>query len=254
MTLDYRPEHLDLLDTVPLSPGSVIQTEGVAYDESGAPLDGLLVWDAAADGPRPGVLVLHDWTGEGEYVRTRARMLARLGYVAFTADIYGTGIRPVSDAAAEQAHAFYADLPLLRERVRAGFEVLRHDPRVDPERIAVIGYCFGGSAAVEFARTGAAVVGTVSFHGGLITHEPADVAAIAAPLLVLTGAADPVVPDAAVVAFEDELRTAPELDWQIVSYSGAPHAFTLPSTPNYRPKADRRSWVALQQFLAEVFG
>ena len=250
---EFSPQHQALLDTVPLAGGAVIESERIRYEHEGAPLDGYLAWDGAAEGPRPAVLVLHDWTGEGEYVHLRAQMLARLGYVAFAADIYGSGIRPQGDDAAAEAHRFYGDLPLLRARVRAGFEVLRGDPRVDPERIVVIGYCFGGSASIEFARTGAAVVGAVSFHGGLITHEPADVERLEAPLLVLTGADDPVVPDAAVLAFEDELRTKPSLDWQVVSYSGAPHAFTLPGIPAYRPLADARSWRALQDFLTEVF-
>jgi dienelactone hydrolase len=141
---------------------------------------------------------------------------------------------------------------LLRARVRAGYDQVAQDPAVDPERIVVIGYCFGGSAALEFARTGAPLAGTVSFHGGLIAHEPPDVEAIAGSLLVLTGAADPVVPDDAVAAFENELRTRDDLDWQLTSYAGAPHAFTLPGTDNYRPVADRRSWRELVAFLDEV--
>ncbi len=252
---EFSPQHQALIDSVPLAEGSVIETGRVAYEESGTPLDGYLAWDGAPDAaePRPGVLVLHDWTGEGEYVHARAQMLARLGYVALAADLYGEGVRPTGDDAAAEAHKYYGDLPLLRSRVTAGFETLRADPRVDPDRIAVIGYCFGGSASIEFARTGAPIVGAVSFHGGLVTHDPADVASLSAPLLVLTGAADPVVPDEAVVAFENELRQAPGLDWQVVSYSGAPHAFTLPMIPAYRPKADARSWRAMEDFLGEVF-
>lgn len=251
----FSPQHQTLLDSVPLAEGSAIETARRRYEHSGTALEGYLAWDGGADEAslRPGVLVLHDWTGEGEYVHARAQMLARLGYVAFAADLYGSGVRPTGDDAAAEAHRYYGDLPLLRSRVQAGFETLRADPRVDPDRIAVIGYCFGGSASIEFARTGAPIVGAVSFHGGLVTHEPADVAALTAPLLVLTGAADPVVPDEAVVAFENELRQAPELDWQLVSYSGAPHAFTLPSIPAYRPKADARSWRAMEDFLTEVF-
>jgi dienelactone hydrolase len=252
MTDDFSPQHRALIDSVPLREGARITTERVSYDHDGTALEGYLAWDASLEGPLPAAVVVHDWTGEGEYVHARAQMLARLGYVAFAIDVYGAGIRPQGDAAAAEAQRYYADLPLLRGRVQAGFDALRTDARADPERIAVLGYCFGGSAALEFARTGASVAGVASFHGRLVTHEPADVAAIAAPLLVLTGAADPVVPDDAVVAFENELRTAPDLDWQIVSYSGAPHAFTLPMTPNYRPKADARSWAALESFLGEV--
>jgi dienelactone hydrolase len=249
----FSPQHQALVDSVPLRHGASIESERISYDHAGAPLEGSLAWDSSATGPRPGVLIIHDWYGEGEYVHARAEMLARLGYVAFAADIYGSGVRPQGDEAPAVAGAFYADQHMLRARVEAGFDRLRTDSRVDPDRIAVIGYCFGGSATLEFARTGAAIAGAVSFHGGLITHEPADVAELRAPLLVLTGANDPVVPDEAVVAFENELRTAPELDWQIVSYSGAPHAFTQPMLPSYRPKADARSWAAMTAFLDEVF-
>jgi dienelactone hydrolase len=250
--LEHPPLLAALVDTVPLPAGSAIAAERVSYHQAGTALDGVLVHDGSAGGPRPGVLVLHDWTGEGPFVRARAEMLARLGYVAFAADLYGVGVRPQGDDAAATAGRYYGDLPLLRDRVRAGYDVLAADERVDPERIAVIGYCFGGSAALEFARTGAPIAGAVSFHGGLITHDPADVEALSAPLLVLTGAADPVVPDEAVIAFENELREAPELDWQVVSYSGAPHAFTIPGIPNHRPAADRRSWRAMEDFFEEV--
>jgi len=250
----FSPQHEALINSVPLRDGSSIQSERISYDHDGAPLEGYLAWDSSDAVLRPGVLVIHDWFGEGEYVHARAQMLARLGYVAFAADIYGAGVRPQGDEAPAVAGAFYGDQHLLRARVEAGFDRLRSDSRVDPDRIAVIGYCFGGSATLEFARTGAPIAGAVSFHGGLITHEPADVADLRAPLLVLTGADDPVVPDEAVIAFENELRTAPELDWQIVSYSGAPHAFTQPMLPSYRPKADARSWKAMEAFFDEVLG
>ncbi|MBF4573271.1 dienelactone hydrolase family protein [Herbiconiux sp. VKM Ac-1786] len=249
---DYSPTHQALLDTVPLPAGARIEGERMHYDESGTALDGFLVADAATDGPRPAVLVLHDWTGEQEYTRVRAEMLARLGLVAFAADLYGAGVRPTGDDAAAEAGRYYGDLPLLRRRVQAAYDVLASDPRVDPSRIVVIGYCFGGSASIEFARTGAALAGAVSFHGGLVTHDPADVESIRTPLLVLTGADDPVVPDEAVVAFEDELRQNPAIDWQIVLYSGAPHAFTLPEESSWRPVADARSWRAFRAFLDEV--
>ncbi|KQO09634.1 dienelactone hydrolase [Agreia sp. Leaf244] len=248
----FSPQHEALIKSVPLRDGSSIQSERISYEHDGSSLEGYLAWDSSATGPQPGVLVIHDWYGEGEYVHARAHMLARLGYAAFAADIYGAGVRPQGDEAPAVAGTFYADKQLLRARVQAGFDRLRSDSRVDPDRIAVIGYCFGGSATLEFARTGAPIAGAVSFHGGLITHEPADVASLRAPLLVLTGADDPVVPDEAVVAFENELRTAPELDWQIVSYSGAPHAFTQPMLPSYRAKADVRSWKAMEAFFDEI--
>ena len=247
------PIHEALLANVPIGEHSVITTETVAYEHEGAPLEGYLAMDAQADERRPAVLLLHDWHGLGDTVRMRAQMLARIGYVAFAADLYGAGVRPAGDDAREVSGRYYRDLPLLRARVAAGFSWLQQNPAVDPARLAVIGYCFGGTAALEFARTGAPARGVVSFHGGLLTHDPSDAAAIAASLLILTGGSDPTVPDEAVVAFEDELRGAPHVDWQVTTYAGAPHAFTIPGRESYRPVADARSWRALVCFLDEVF-
>ncbi|WIE64172.1 dienelactone hydrolase family protein [Curtobacterium sp. MCLR17_036] len=249
----------DVLQTVPEPAGADIRVEPVHYDHEGTDLLGVLAKDAAVAGPRPAVLVVHDWHGVNEHVEARVTMLARLGYVAFGADIYGAGVRPGDDTAGQVAGSFYQDLPLLRARATAGLERLRQDPEVDPSRIVVMGYCFGGSTALELARTGADLVGAVSFHGGLIAHDPADVSAVRAKLLVLTGGADPIVPDEAVHAWQDEMRTAPEVDWQVVTYSGAMHAFAVPGTDapdhgaQYQERADRRSWQALRVFLAEVF-
>ena len=134
------------------------------------------------------MLVVHDWYGVGDYVRVRCEMLARLGYVALAADIYGEGVRPANpDQAAALAHSFYANLPLLRDRAAAGLERLRAEPVVDGTRVAAIGYCFGGSTVLQLARTGADLAGVVSFHGGLQTGEPGAAQAIRASLLVLTG-------------------------------------------------------------------
>jgi dienelactone hydrolase len=247
------PAFQSLLEQVPIGERSVIEAETVHYEHEGAPLEGYLARDASVDERRPAVLVLHDWHGVADNVRMRAQMLARRGYVAFAADLYGAGVRPTGEAAPAEAARYYRDLPLLRSRVAAGFSWLQQHPAVDPARLAVIGYCFGGTAALEFARTGAPARGVVSFHGGLIAHDPSDASQIAASLLVLTGGSDPVVPDEAVVAFQEELRAAPHVDWQVTTYSGAPHAFTIPGSDSYRPVADARSWRAMVCFLDEVF-
>ena len=248
----------DLLQTVPEPAGADVRVEPVRYDHEGTALEGVLAKDHATAGPRPAVLVVHDWHGVNEHVEARVTMLARLGYVAFGADVYGAGVRPGDDTAAQVAGSFYQDLPLMRARTRAGLDRLREDPDVDHSRIVVMGYCFGGSAALELARTGVDLAGAVSFHGNLLVHEPSDAADVRAPLLVLTGAADPVVPDEKVHAWQDEMRAA-DVDWQVVTYSGAMHAFAVPGTDSpdhgaqYQERADRRSWQALQVFLAEVF-
>nr|WP_269810426.1 dienelactone hydrolase family protein [Kineosporia rhizophila] len=238
-----------------MGPDSRIEEEVVNYDHDGAPLEGFLVHDAAVPGPKPTIVLVHDWHGLGDYPKARAHMLARLGYLVFCADVYGKGRRfeKQEDCEAE-AGKYYGDLPLLRARVGAAYDWVVLDPRTDNARIAVIGYCFGGSAALEFARTGAPLAATVSFHGGLISHEPADVDKITGPLLILTGGADPVVPDEAVVKFQEEMRTREDLDWTITTYAGAPHAFTLPGLPVYREKADRRSWRAMLDLFGETLG
>jgi dienelactone hydrolase len=242
----------EILATVPAPAGSAVTLDTVVYEHDGTPLEGVLAKDTASSGPRPGVLVIHDWLGVSPNVEARTTMLARLGYVALGADIYGQGVRPTHDTAPDLVKRYYGDLPLMRARARAGLDRLLADPDVDPSRIAVLGYCFGGSASLELARTGVDIAGAISFHGNLLTHDPSDAADIRAKLLVLTGANDPVVPDDKLAAWEDEMRAAPDVDWQVTSYAGAVHAFTVPG-PMYQERADRRSWQALEVFLAEIF-
>jgi dienelactone hydrolase len=250
----------DILLTVAEPAGAVIAPETVAYALEGTELEGVLVKNTGESGKRPGVLVVHDWYGVSDTTVARATMLARSGYVAFGVDIFGKDVRPTDDGeAAQVAGSYYADPAKMRARAAAGLEQLLADPDVDPSRVAVIGYCFGGSTALELARSGADVAGVVSFHGALVSHDPSDAASITAKLLVLTGAVDPVVPDEAVVAWENELRAAPEVDWQLVSYAGAMHAFTVPGAAapdhgaQYQERADRRSWRAMQDFFGEIF-
>lgn len=253
---DFSSPHRALVDSVPLPEGADVVERTVAYEHDGVSLEAVVVTDANVSGPRPTVVIVHDWTGLREYPVARAHMLARLGYTAVAIDIYGVGVRFADDdmeGASAEAGRYYGDTQLLRGRVRAGFDLAASLPEVDAGRIVVAGYCFGGSVTLELARTGAPARGFASFHGILTAHEPADVALIAAPLLVLTGGSDPIVPDEAVAAFQDELRTNDDIDWQVSVYSGAPHAFTLPG-PNYREAADRRSWSVFVDFLAETLG
>lgn len=253
------PALRDLLDSVPES-GAPVSTDTVRYDSGDTELEGFFAAPSGSDAKRPGVLVLHDWFGLVDHVKVRAQMLARLGYVALAGDIYGADTRPASnDEAAGLAGSYYGDVDLFRTRVLANLEALRADPRVDTSRIAIMGYCFGGSGALEAARAGADVKGVVAFHGGLGTSKPAEPGSIAASVLVLTGAQDPVVPTEAVETFEDELRSADVADWQVVTYSGAMHAFAVPDTDapemgaQFQATANRRSWRAMEDFLEEIF-
>jgi dienelactone hydrolase len=237
-----------------------IRSTRVEYRQGDTVLEGWSVYDDSSTGKRPAVLVVHQWKGLGDYEKQRAEMLARLGYNVLAADIYGKGIRPkTTQEAAAQAGKFKSDRALLRERVRAGWELLRNHPLTDPARVGAIGYCFGGTTVLELARSGADLAGVVSFHGGLGSPNPADARNIKCKVLALHGADDPNVPRKEVEAFEDEMR-AGGVDWQLISYGGAVHSFTDWNAGHdnskgaaYNEKADKRSWEAMKQFFAEIF-
>jgi dienelactone hydrolase len=243
-----------------LNAKAAIVSKTVQYKQGDNVLEGVSVYDEAVQGQRPAVLVVHQWKGLGDYEKKRAEMLARLGYNVLAADIYGKGIRPqtAQDAGAE-AGKYKNDRALLRSRVRAGLDVLARHELTDPKRMAAIGYCFGGTAVLELARSGAELAGVVSFHGGLSSPTPGDAKNIKAKVLALHGADDPFAPATEVAAFEDEMRQA-GADWQLVAYGGAVHSFTDWGAGSdnskgaaYHEKADRRSWEAMKQFFAELF-
>ena len=241
-----------------LPASAAVKTEVVEYRDGDQICEGFLAYDDATKGKSPGVVVVHEWMGLGDYARDRAKQLAGLGYVAFAADIYGKGIRAKDAGEAGQlAGKYKGDLPLLRSRARAAFDTLARNGRVDAAKIFAIGYCFGGTTVLELARSGAPLAGAVSFHGGLATKDPSDAKNVKGRVLVLHGAADPYVPPAEVAAFQKEMDEA-KVDWQMVFYSGAVHSFTNPASGNdpskgvaYNAKADRRSWEAMKAFFAE---
>ena len=238
---------------------ALIKTETVEYKDGDTVLEGLVAYDDAREGPRPGVLVIHDWTGLQEYARKRAIMLAELGYTAFAADIYGKGVRPTDPKeCAVQSGKYKSDLPLLRRRVTLGFDQLKKQKLVDPNKLAAIGYCFGGTSVLELARSGADVKGVVSFHGGLKTTLPAQ-PGIRTRILVCHGADDPFVPAAEVDAFREEMTNA-KASLKFIAYPGAVHSFTKAEAGNdpskgqaYNEKADKESWAEMQKFFAEIF-
>ena len=237
-----------------------IKTKIVEYKQGDAVLEGYLAYDDAVTSARPGVLVIHDWMGVGPFVKGRVEALAKLGYVAFAADIYGKGVRPKdSKEAAAQAGMYRKDRPLLRARAQAGLDALAKVSQVNSSQLAVMGYCFGGGSSLELGRSGAEVKGIISFHGNLDTPNPDDAKKIKGKVLVLHGADDPRVPKEQVLAFQDEMRNA-KVDWELVGYGNAVHAFTEPHAGNdnskgsaYNASADRRSWIAMQNFFTEIF-
>jgi dienelactone hydrolase len=234
-------------------------TKTVEYQQGDTTLEGYLAYDDSFTGRRPGVLVVHQWMGLTDYEQNHAVMLANLGYVAFCADIYGKGVRPQNykDAGAE-ATKYKTNRALLRLRVNAGLAELKQIELVDTNRIAAIGYCFGGTTVIELARSGAALNGIVSFHGGLDSSAPTDGKNIQCKVLVCHGADDPFEKPEDLAAFESEMRTA-NVDWRLIMYGGAVHSFTQPmadgSLPGakYNERADKRSWQDMKQFFAEIF-
>lgn len=240
--------------------GAEVVTEFVDYNQGDVQLRGFMAWDESVKGARPGVLIIHDWMGEGPFNRRVSEKLARMGYVSFSADIYGVGIRPAdSKEAGAQAGIYRKDRSLMRARADAGLQVLLSSNLVDRTRVAAMGYCFGGGVTLELARSGAALAGAVSFHGNLDTPDPTDAGSIKGKVLVLHGADDPLVPVEQVLAFQEEMRNA-GVDWQFTAYGGAVHAFTNPGAGSdnsrgvaYNERADRRSWEAMKAFFEEIF-
>lgn len=208
----------------------------------------------------PGILIIHNWMGVTEETKKQANRYAALGYVVFAVDVYGKGLRPKdTKEAGEYATKYKSDRKLFRERLTLGLEELKKQKNVDPKKIAVVGYCFGGTGAIELARSGADILAAVSFHGGLDSPTPEDGKNIKAKVLALCGAIDPYVPAKDIAAFEEEMNKN-KIDCQIVRYSGTVHSFTdegagtdITKGAAYNKTSDSRSYIAAQVFLGEVF-
>lgn len=253
--------------------GEVV-SENVSYTHDGAALTAYLASDnAAPSGDRPAVLVCHAWWGAGEYAQRRARELAELGYIALVLDMYEDFDRTDDPAVAQsKAGPFYQDRDLFRARAQAGLDLLLKQPGVDADRVAAIGYCFGGTTALELAYSGAPLKGVVSFHGSLLEPRPAqepggasaeaavaDLDRLTAKLLICHGQADPLYPTAKLVALAGTLQDA-GVDATTTMYTGAVHAFSDPAADDvgidgvgYDASADRRSWAQMTAFLQELF-
>jgi len=237
-----------------------VVTQTVEYGQDGTVMRGFLAYDDAFTGKRPGVLVVHEWWGLNDFARERAVKLAGLGYVALAADMYGGGATTRNrEEAGKLAGALLSNSDLLRARARAALQVLAADPRVDPKRLAAIGFCFGGTTVLELAYSGADLAGVASFHGGLPKTRPDDLKRIKAAVLVLHGADDPHVSPADIAAFEQAMRQA-GADWQMVFFGGAVHSFTNPAAGNnqaagaaYDARAARRAWRCLEEFFREIW-
>lgn len=241
-----------------------IVRQTMVYDGPGGPFEGVFAYDDEVETARPGVMIVPNVLGQKEADNLTAENVAKLGYVGFVADLFGQGRRKTfaSENPAEYMNELNADRGLLRDRLKASLDVLKNFSFVDPARTAAYGYCFGGKCVLDMARAGLDVLGVVSFHGVYDAPDYASVSSIKAKVLVCHGWEDPIAPPDVMVALGKELSEA-QADWQIHAYGNAGHAFTdidrkgvPPVRPGvaYEERADRRSWKAASDFLAELFG
>lgn len=233
----------------------------VEYAIDGKPYRGTLVYDGSVKDPRPGVLMVPNWLGVTEQSARKAAIVAGKQYVVLIADVYGADVRPDGpQQAGAVAGALLKDRTELRKRANAAMEILRGKPgdvAIDTERVAAVGFCFGGTTVLEMLRSGEELSAVVSLHGGLGTPSAAGKGDIKAPVLVLNGADDPAVPREHVSAFRQEMQAA-EADWQLIDYGNAVHSFTDPTANNpgrneYNPVVARRAYIAMHSFLNEHF-
>jgi len=238
-----------------------VKSKVVDYKQGSTPLQGFLAWDDAAKGKRPGIIVVHEWWGQNQHARDSALRLAKQGYVAFALDMYGKGkvTTHPKDAQAFMAEAT-KDPKAMDARFKAALDILEKDPHVDPNKIGAIGYCFGGGVVLNEARQGADLKAVATFHGALRTDNPAKLGAVKPRLLVMTGAADPMVTPEQVEAFKKEMTEA-GAKFEVIIYPGAKHAFTNRDAAKagmdalvYNADADKKSWAEMLRLFKQVFG
>jgi dienelactone hydrolase len=240
--------------------GAEIQTQIVDYTHDGQQLRGYLAWDNSVEGQRPGVLVVHEWWGLNDYARRRAEELAGLGYIAFAPDMYGEGkTTEHPEEAGQWAGQVRENVEEWRGRGIAGLNVLREHKLVDGDRIAAIGYCFGGATVLQLAYAGEPLRGVVTFHGALPIPSESEAESIRARILICHGAADSFIPEATAQELRDILGRS-NVDWQMIYYGGAKHSFTNPGADEknveglaYDRQADESSWQHMQIFFNQIF-
>jgi dienelactone hydrolase len=233
-----------------------LKEEAIDYRDGDAELSGLLVWDSN-DLAHPGVVVVHGGAGLDDHAKGRARQFAEVGLLVFACDMYGKGVMGDRDRVLSCMQELVADREKIARRVQAGVEVLSSRQLVDGD-VAAVGYCFGGRAVLELARTGADLAGAISVHGSLQTANPASPGGVKTKVLVCHGALDPHVPTAQLAGFIEEMNAA-AADFQLIVYGGAMHGFThdvglqAPGVA-YDAVSDQRSFLAIGAFLGEIFG
>ena len=247
----------------PAAAAPKIEGKPVEYTAGGVTLKGYLAYDENVKDKRPGVLVVHEWWGQNEYVRKRARMLAELGYTALALDMYGEGkMAGHPDEAGKFASEVMKNFPVAKDRFLAALEFLKKQPTVDPDRIAAIGYCFGGGVVLNMARQGVDLKGVASFHGSLAVIKPEQPTPIKAAVRVYNGADDKFSTPEQIEALKKEMADQ-KVNFKFVNYPGAVHSFTNPESTEigkkfkmpvaYNKAADKASWDDMKGFLAEIF-
>jgi len=240
-----------------------VEGKTVEYSADGVAMKGYLAYDSNSRGKRPGILVVHEWWGLNDYARKRARMLAALGYTALAVDMYGGGKNAVHpDDAGKFSSELMKNFDTAKARFIAAMEFLKQQPFVDPEKIAAIGYCFGGGIVLNMARQGVDLKGVASFHGNLAAIKLAGPGSVKAKILVLHGADDKFTTPEQIETFKKEMKAA-GADFRFIVYPGAMHSFTNPEADVYAKKfhipvaynasADKNSWTELKKFLHMIF-
>lgn len=236
-----------------------VKTQTVEYTYDGTSFKGVLAYDDAVKEKRPGVLVVHEWWGLNDYAKERAIQLAKLGYVAFAADMYGGGkTTEHPKEAGEMATAVRKNADAWKGRAFAALKVLQDSDRVDPKKLAAIGYCFGGSTAQVLAFAGADLAATVSFHGALVVPTDEQVKGMKGKLLICHGADDKFIPAETVEKFKKAIAASKNVEF--VAYPGVVHSFTVKDTDKvgnpgmkYDAKADEQSWASMKKLFEEAF-
>lgn len=249
-------------EEVQVSTPNIVGQE-ISYQADSVTMRGYLAYDANLTGPRPGVVVVHEWWGHNEHSRKAADKLAADGYVAFALDMYGDG---KTASHPEDAMAFsgavMSNFDGAKDRFNAALDVLKADEHCDKEELAAVGYCFGGGIVLNMARQGADLDAVATFHGSIGAIEPATQGSVKGKILVMNGADDPFVSAEAIDGFKSEMEAA-GVDYEFVNYPGAIHAFTNPGATAkgeefqlplaYNQEADSASWLKLESFLGQVF-
>ncbi len=242
-----------------------IKSETVKYEVNGQPFEGTLSYDNSIEGKRPGVLVVHEWWGHNAYANKRAEMLTKLGYTAFALDMYGAGkVASHPDDAKKFMEATLADMKVAEARFNAALKLLKEQPTVEADKIAAIGYCFGGGMVLHMAKVNPDLAGVVSYHGalGIAANTKPIATPIKTKIMVFNGADDPFVTKEQIDTFKQDMKTI-GADYEFIDYPGVKHSFTNPDANDfgkkfnmplvYDEKADKDSWEKTQGFFKKIF-